>query len=188
MLGAGPAVELQVLVDLRLAPGHRRLVEGELHLAGTAGDHLAHQRRVVGGDVVADELGHVGEAHDPAVEVHPLVHVAQLDVADHVVDGLEQPPGLVGAARHDRVAADEPGQEGAVVPGPVDQRVPGVAVRADRGDPDRPVPVGQVVRRVEADRAVPDRVPVRGVDIGYLQCDVPDPVPVLRVVLRVSIK
>jgi hypothetical protein len=55
------------------------------------GDDLGHQRGVVRGDVVADELRHVHEAHDLVVEADPLVHVAELDVADHVVEGLEQP-------------------------------------------------------------------------------------------------
>ena len=91
VLGAGPGVEVEVLVDLRALLADGRLVERELHPVVAAGDDLAHQRRVLGGDVVADELGHVGEAHDPVVEVHPLVHPAELDVADDVVERLEQP-------------------------------------------------------------------------------------------------
>ncbi len=89
VLAAGAVVELEVLVDLRLLRRDRRLVERELHPVVAAGDHLAHQRRVVGGDVVADELRHVGEAHHLVVEADPLVHPAELDVADAVVDGLE---------------------------------------------------------------------------------------------------
>ena len=120
VLRARALVELQILVDLRFALGNRRLVERELHLAGAAGDDLAHQRRVVGGDVVADELGHVREAHDALVELDPLVHLAQLDVADDVVDRLEEALGLNarldgGAAIHDRVARDEAGPERAAV-------------------------------------------------------------------------
>ena len=91
VLAAGAVVELEVLVDLRLLLRDGRLVERELHPVVAVGDHLAHQRGVVGGDVVADELGHVREAHDPVVEVDPLVHPAELDVADAVVEGLEQP-------------------------------------------------------------------------------------------------
>ena len=71
VLHAGAAVELQVLVDLRLALADGGLVQRELHPVVAARDHLAHQRRVLGGDVVADELGHVGEAHDPVVEAPP---------------------------------------------------------------------------------------------------------------------
>ena len=67
----GSAVELQVLVDLRLALADRRFVERELDPVVAVGHHLAHQRRVFGGDVVADELGHVHESHDPVVEARP---------------------------------------------------------------------------------------------------------------------
>ena len=82
--GAGrrAAVELEVLVDLRLLLGDRRLVERELHPVVAVGDDLGHQRGVVGGDVVADELRHVHEAHDLVVEADPVVHLAELDVAD----------------------------------------------------------------------------------------------------------
>jgi hypothetical protein len=55
-------------------------------------DHLAHQRRIFGRDVAADELGHVHESHDPVVEADPFVHLAQLHVADHVIERLEVPP------------------------------------------------------------------------------------------------
>ena len=77
VLDARPAVELQVLLDLRLPPALRRLVQRELHLARPVRDDLGHQRRVLGRDVVADELGHVGEAHDAVVEVDPLVSCAR---------------------------------------------------------------------------------------------------------------
>ena len=86
VLAAGAAVELEVLVDLRLLLRDRRLVERELHPVVAVRDDLAHQRGVVGGDVVADELRHVREAHDPVVELDPLVHLAELDVADDVVE------------------------------------------------------------------------------------------------------
>ena len=180
---ARAAVELQELVDLRLLLADGRLVERELHLAGAVGDDLAHQRRVLGGDVVADELGHVGEAHDPLVEGHPLVHPAQLDVADDVVDGLEEAlglqPGRDGGAVHDRAAGHETGQERAAVAGPVDQGVPGVAVRRDRGHPDGAVLVGEVVRLGQPGGALADRVRVGGVDVGHLQRDVGHAVAVL---------
>ena len=67
----GPLVELEVLVDLALALADGRLVERELHPVVAVGHDLGHQRRVVGGDVLADELGHVHEAHDPVVEAPP---------------------------------------------------------------------------------------------------------------------
>jgi hypothetical protein len=152
-------------------------------------DDLGHQRRVVGGDVVADELGHVGEAHDAAVELHPLVHLAELDVADHVVDGLEEALGLQaggdrGLPVHDRAAGHEAGQERPVVLRPVDQRVRGVAVGGDRGHPDRAVLVGDVVRLGDAAGAGGGGMGVRLVDVGHGQRDVLDAVAVLGDVVR----
>src|SRR4051795_1531277 len=68
VLEAGPAAELEVLVDLRLPLAQRRLVQRKLDAVVAVGDNLRHQGRVVSRDVVADELGHVHEAHDPVVE------------------------------------------------------------------------------------------------------------------------
>jgi hypothetical protein len=53
------------------------------------GHNLRHQRRVVGGNVIADELGHVHKPHDPVVETDPVVHLAELDIADDVIQSLE---------------------------------------------------------------------------------------------------
>ena len=107
VLHAGASVELQVLVDLRLALADRGLVQRELDLAGSVRHDLAHQRGVLGGDVVADELLHVREPHDPVVEVHPLVHLAELHVADAVVD-LGEEGTLAGG--DDRCRGDVAGQ------------------------------------------------------------------------------
>ena len=146
VLAAGAVVELEVLVDLRLLLRDRRLVERELHPVVAARDDLRHQRGVVGGDVVADELRHVREAHDLVVELHPLVHPAELDVADAVVDGLEEPLRVALAPRHLGGGGDVAGEEGAVVARAVDEGVARLAVRRDGGDPDRAVLVGHVVR------------------------------------------
>ena len=88
--------------------------------------HLAHQRGVLGGDVVADELGQVGEAHDPVVEGHPLVHGAELHIADDVVKRDERRRFVYGAALC-HVAR----KVGTVVAGAVHQRVRGVTVGLD---------------------------------------------------------
>jgi hypothetical protein len=132
VLRARAVVELQVLVDLALALAGRRFVERELDPVVAVGDHLAHQRRVLGGDVVADELRHIGEPHHPLVELHPLVHPAELDVAHHVVNRLEQP--LRRSVRLDvrRGGSDIAGPVGTLVAGPVDESVPRVAVGRDR--------------------------------------------------------
>src|SRR6478672_1540859 len=133
VLGAGAAVELEVLVDLALPLRDGRLVERELHAVVAVGDDLAHERRVVGGDVVTDELGHVHEAHDLVVEGDPLVHVAELDVADDVVEGLEEALGLalaplVGGACGDVAGKVRPGIRLTVYV-TLHERVTGLAVR-----------------------------------------------------------
>jgi len=177
VLHAGPAVELQVLVDLRLPPAGRRLVQRELDPVVAVGDDLAHQRRVLGGDVVADELGHVREPHDPVVEVHPFVHPAELHVADDVVQRHEEPLAAAGAgARH--VA----GQVRTGVPGPVDQRVPGLPVRGDRRGPHRAVGVGEVAGLLEDGRALSAGVRDAPVDVGHLERHVDHAVAVPPVV------
>jgi hypothetical protein len=103
--------------------------------------HLAHQGGVLGRDVVADELGQVGEAHHPVVEGHPLVHGAELHVADDVVEGHERRRRVDGA-----VTRHVPGQVGAVVAGAVYQRVRGVAVGLDACGTHRAVLVADIVR------------------------------------------
>src|SRR5215203_2067881 len=85
VLDARAGVELEVLVDLALLLADSWLVERELDPVVAVGDHLAHQRRIVGGDVVADELGHVGETHDAVVEADPAVHLTELYVPDNMV-------------------------------------------------------------------------------------------------------
>ena len=82
------------------------------------------------------------------VEVHPLVHLAELDVADAVVDRLEEARcagrPTIGSA------GDEAGQVGAGVAGPLDQRVPGLAVGGDGGEHDLAVLVLEHVRLLQA--------------------------------------
>jgi hypothetical protein len=145
-------------------------------------DDLAHQRRVVGRDVVADELGHVGEAHDPVVEVDPLVHGAELDVAHDVVERLEEPLGSTLALLVRRAAGDVPGQVGAGVARPVHQRVPGLAVGGDGAEADRAVLVGDVVGLLQHGGALGAGVLDALVDVRHLERYVGDAVTVPGVV------
>ena len=185
VLYPGAAVELQVLVDLRLPLARRGLVDRELDLARAVRDHLAHQRRVLGGDVVADELLHVGEAHDAVVVADPLVHVAEFHVAHAVVDLGEE--GLAGRC-HQRVRRHVAGQVRARIVGPLHQRVAGVPVGGDRGQHhlavlvlgrvrggDGPGPAGDrvaegLLRGQDADRQVGHAVAVRGHVRAELPC------------------
>ena len=96
MLRAGPAVEVEVLLDLALALALGRLVERELDLPRAVGHDLRHQRRVLGRDVLVGEVDHLGHPEHALVEPDPLVHAAELDVADDVVDRLE-PDARAGA-------------------------------------------------------------------------------------------
>ncbi|GAA3061299.1 hypothetical protein GCM10020000_50550 [Streptomyces olivoverticillatus] len=156
-----------------------KLVERELHLAGAVRDDLRHEGGVLGGDVVAHELLHVGEGHDVVVEADPVVHLAELDVADAVVDRLEEPV----AGLDDRLGGDEARQVGAGVAGALDQGVAGLAVRGDGGEDDRAVLVLQLVRLLQAGGAVLQRVGVRGAGVRHLDGQVDDAVAVLGHVL-----
>ena len=176
VLDAGTAVELQVLVDLGLLLGDRGLVERELHLQGAVRDDLRHQRAVLGRDVVAHELLHVREAHDVVVEPDPLVHLAEFDVADAVVDRLE---GAVLGLRHDRLGGHEAGEVGALVAGALDQGVPGLAVGGDGREDDGAVLVLDLVRLVDRAGALRDGVLVRGAGVRDLDGQVDDAVTVL---------
>ncbi len=176
VLDARAAVELQVLVDLGLLLGDGRLVDRELDLEGAVGDDLRHQRAVLGGDVVAHELLHVREAHDLVVEADPLVHLAEFDVAHAVVDRLE---GAPGGRLDDRRGGGEAREVRAVVAGALDEGVPGLAVRGDRGEDDRAVLVLQLVRLGQRAGAVLDGVRVRGAGVRDLDGEVDDAVAVL---------
>src|SRR5436190_24075156 len=87
VLHARAAEVLEVLVDLALALALGGLVDRKLYLSLTVGHHFRHQRRVLGVDLLVAEVDDVREAHRPLVELDPVVHAAELDVADHVVDG-----------------------------------------------------------------------------------------------------
>jgi predicted ATPase/DNA-binding CsgD family transcriptional regulator len=180
VLHAGAPVVLQVLVDLGLALAFGRLVERELDPVVAARDDLAHQRRVLGGDVVADELGHVREAHDPVVERDPLVHGAEFHVADDVVEGDE------GGFRRRRLAAalDVAGQVGAAVAAALDERVDGVAVGLEGGGAHRAVLIGLIMRLRQHGRAGLPRVGDALVHVRHLERHVDDAVAVPAVVVR----
>ena len=149
------------------------------------GDHLAHQRRVVGGDVVADELGHVREAHHLVVERRPTRPCGRARRCRR----RGRAPGRAASARPracdtEVLAAPVAGQVRAVVAGPVDQRVQGLAVRGDGGDPDGAVLVGEVLaaRRTTVAPAW-TRLGDAPVDVGHLEGDVDDAVAVPAVVV-----
>src|SRR5205823_6173612 len=81
----GPVV-VQVLLDLGPPPAGGRLVDRELHPARPVDADLGHEGRVLRGDVLVREVDHLRHAEDVLVLADPLLHPAQLDVADDVVD------------------------------------------------------------------------------------------------------
>ena len=156
MLGAGAAVELEVLVDLRLALALGGLVDRELHAAVAVGDDLRHQRGVLGRDRLVGEVEHLRHAEDVLVELHPRLHRAQLDVADDVVDREQADVARRAVAR--RVAGAE-----ALVSAAVDERVQRLAVGRDLGEADRAALVGLLPRLADARGAA-----LRGLAVGVL--------------------
>ena len=177
VLHAGAAVELEVLLDLALALALGRLVDRELDLPLAVRHHLRHERRVLGRDVLVREVRELREAEHPLVELDPLVHPAELDVADDVVDGDEPDAARRSAVRRDRDGAR---QVRARVLGAVDEGVDVVAVRRDRRELDAAVVVLDPVRLDDAARAALDRLPVRVRGVGDGERDVAHAVALRR--------
>jgi hypothetical protein len=146
VLDAGALVEVEVLLDLRLAAAFGGLVDGELDVAVAVGHDLRHEGGVLGGDVVVVEVLIEREAHHFGVEVDPLVHGVPADVADDVVD-VEEADGVCYVILFDGLVA---GEEGSRVVGTVDEGVDGVAVGGDAGGGDAAVGVGEFFRLLDA--------------------------------------
>jgi hypothetical protein len=91
------------------------------------------------------------------VVLHPVIHAAELDVADDVVDREQAEAGR----RHPVLVHPDVAREvRARVVVPVHERVDVLAVRADGGQLDTPKVVLEPVRLDDADRAALDGVPV----------------------------
>ena len=174
VLHPGAAVELEVLLDLALPLPLGRLVDRELDLPLAVRHHLRHERRVLGRDVLVREVRELREAEDALVEADPLVHPAELDVADDVVD-RDQPDARSGRAvrRHGDVA----GEVRPRVLGAVDEGVDVVAVRRDRRELDAAGVVLDPVRLDDSARAALHCLAVGVRRIGDGERDVADAVP-----------
>jgi hypothetical protein len=109
------------------------------------------------------------------VEIHPLVHLAEFDVAHAVVD-LGEEPALAGC--HDGRHRDVAGQVATRVSGTLHQRVPGIAIRGDGGHDDLAVLIFEQVRRLQAEGTVGYRVVVGFVCRADLKRQVDNPVTV----------
>ncbi len=157
----GARVELEVLVHLRLALSFGRLVDGKLDAALAVGDHLGHERGILGGDLLVGEMEHLGEAEHALVVRHPLVHAAQLDVAHRMVE-LGQEPQVSAAGDGGEAREKRP-----VVGGALDEGVHRLAVRGDRREAGRAVLVLELVRLGDAKRAALERGSVGSGGVGH---------------------
>src|SRR5919204_6192003 len=181
VLHAGRVVELEVLLDLALLLSLRGLVDRELDLAAPVRHHLRHQRRVFGLNLVVAEVDDVGHPEDALVELDPVIHPAELDVPDDVVERLQADPGRGAAVLRRRAVA---GEVRARVLAPVDEGVDDVAVRPDRGQLDPPEVVLDPVRLGDPAGAPLDGLSVRLGRARHLQPDVLGGVAVAAGVLR----
>ena len=173
----GALVELEVLVDLRLPLALGRLVDRELDPALAVRDDLRHERGVLRRDLLVGEVDHLGHPEDVLVELHPALHLAELDVADDVVDAGED---AVADDVLDRAVAR---QERAAVAGAVDEAVDRLAVGRDVGHADLAVVVLERLRRRDALGAAGGGLAVGDVDVGDRQRDDLHAVAVAAVVL-----
>ena len=126
-------------------------------------------------------MDQLGEAEHVAVVVDESVHLAELDVADTVID-LEQRQAGRGRSRvlHPPIA----GRERAVVVAPVDERVQDLAVRPDRGLPERAVLAAiELGRDKRRDGAARGRLAPGQFDVADGEGDVVHPVAVFAHVL-----
>src|SRR5712691_6413729 len=179
MLDAWAAEVLEIFLDLALPLALGRLVDRELDLSLPVGHHLGHQGRVLGGDVLVREVQHLGHAEGALVELDPVLHPAELDVADAVVDRAEA--DAVPLGRVDRLVARqvEPGVVGAV-----HERVHRVAVGGDRRQLDPAELVLDPAGLDDAARAALHGLPVRLGRVRDGERDVLDAVAVAAGVVR----
>src|SRR5918994_2566195 len=176
VLDSRALAELEVLVDLALALALGRLVDRELDLAGTVRHHLAHQGRVFGLDLIVAEVDDVRHPEDALVELDPLVHLAELDVADDVVDRDQADAAAGAAVLRER---DVAGEVRPFVFGAVDEAVDVLTVGGDRGQLHPAVLVLHDMRLDNAARSASDGLVVGRSGVGHLQRDVLGRVAVL---------
>src|SRR5690349_985369 len=149
VLAARSLIELEILVDLGFLLAFRRLVERELDAAISVGDDLRHQRRVLGRDGLVVEGNQLLEPEYVGIVLHPLVHRAELDVADAVIHILETDAVGVATTRE----GNESRHEQALVVLAFYEAVDRFTVRLDPGDDDFAILVGQrfwCIRRLRA--------------------------------------
>ncbi len=86
VLGAGSEVVIDILLDLALAQSLGRFIDRELDPSVAILHYLGHQGGIFGGDILVIEGHQLTKAHHLVVEVDPVIHLAELHVADDMVD------------------------------------------------------------------------------------------------------
>src|SRR3989454_2446966 len=179
----GPRVQVPVeeFLDLALLLAGRGLVDGELDPPVAVGHDLRHQGAVLGMDHLVVVVDQLAEAEHVAVIGDVLVHLAQPDVADAVVD-LEEAQALGRPARFlDPAVA---GGEDAVVVAPVHERVTDVAVRPNgRATEDAVIAPIEIRRFHRRGRASRRRLAKRGARVVHGKGDIADAVSMATDVL-----
>ena len=94
MLHACTAVEIEVFVDLTFAASRRGLIDWEFDAPTPALHHLGHECGIFCRDVLVVERHELLKAEHFAIELDPLVHFAEFDVANDVIDS-QQPGGVI---------------------------------------------------------------------------------------------
>src|SRR6266853_3926404 len=82
VLHAFAVVKLKIFFNLRFLFPFRRFVNRKLHEPIAIAHHLAHQRRVFGGNIFVVERENVSKSHYVFVKLYPRVHLVPSDVAD----------------------------------------------------------------------------------------------------------
>jgi hypothetical protein len=114
-------------------------------------------------------VDHLRHPEHPLVELDPVLHAAELDVADDVIDVLEA-NARVAPIR--RLLRDVARQVRAFVAGAIDERVDDVAVGCDRRELDLAELVLDPARLGYTARAALHRLAVRVRRIGHAERDV----------------
>src|SRR5712691_1727895 len=174
VLAAGHPVPVEELLDLALLLAGRRLVDRELDPAVAVGHDLRHERAVLGVDDLVVVVDQLAEAEDVAIERDELVHLAEPDVANAMVD-LEQAEASGRPGRLFDLAIA--GGEDAVIVLPIDEAVAGLAVGRDGRSTEHPVLAAVELDRLDRRAGAPlRRLCKRRMDIVDGEGDVLDTV------------
>src|SRR6266513_236995 len=82
-------VKLEILLHLRFLFAFGRLVDRKFYETISIAHHFAHERRVLGRDVLIVEAEDVSEAHHILVKLHPRIHLVPAYIAHAMIDILQ---------------------------------------------------------------------------------------------------